>query len=91
MKKKDQWKENLAEILEVPRDLALKESVFTVTGKKQMRIENYRSVLRYEPQELVILTFSGKLTVHGKALKILWYTPEEMRIQGILSEIILEQ
>ena len=63
MKKKHQWKENLAEALE----------------------------LRYETQELVILTFSGKLIIHGKSLRILCYTPEEMQIQGSLSEIILEQ
>ena len=87
MKKKHQWKENLAEALE----LALKESVFTVTGNSRIRIENYRCILRYETQELVILTFSGKLIIHGKSLRILCYTPEEMQIQGSLSEIILEQ
>lgn len=65
MKKKHQWKENLQRLLEVPRDLALKESVFTVTGNSRIRIENYRCILRYETQELVILTFSGKLIIHG--------------------------
>ena len=34
MKKKEQWRENLVEALEIPRDLALKESVFTVTGAR---------------------------------------------------------
>ena len=91
MKKKHQWKENLAEALELPMDLALKESVFTVTGNSRIRIENYRCILRYETQELVILTFSGKLIIHGTSLRILCYTPEEMQIQGSLSEIILEQ
>ncbi len=47
MKKKEQWRENLVEALEIPRDLALKESVFTVTGKSQIQIGNYRSILRY--------------------------------------------
>ena len=50
MKKKHQWKENLAEALELPMDLALKESVFTVTGNSRIRIENYRCILRYETQ-----------------------------------------
>ena len=91
MKMKEQWRENLVEALEIPRDLAVKESVFTVTGKSQIQIGNYRSILRYEPQKLIILTFSGKLVIHGEGLKILWYTPEEMQIEGILSEIILER
>lgn len=91
MKKKSQWKENLVETLEIPRDLAMKEAIVTLTGKSQIRIENYRNILRYEAQELIVLTFSGRLTIHGKSLKIQWYTPEEMQISGILSEIILEQ
>ena len=78
MKKTEQTRDNLVEALEIPRDLALKDSVCTVPG-------------RYEPQELIILTFSGKLVIHGIGLKILWYTPEEMQIEGILSEIILER
>ena len=69
MKKKEQWRENLVEALEIPRDLALKESVFTVTGKSQIQIGNYRSILRYEPQELIILTFSGKLVVQWERLE----------------------
>ena len=32
MKKMGQWKENLVTSLEIPRDLAMKETVFTVTG-----------------------------------------------------------
>ena len=34
MKKMGQWKENLVTSLEIPRDLAMKETVFTVTGKQ---------------------------------------------------------
>ena len=48
MKKMGQWKENLVTSLEIPRDLAMKETVFTVTGKHQAVVCNYRSVLRYE-------------------------------------------
>ena len=44
MKKMGQWKENLVTSLEIPRDLAMKETVFTVTGKHQAVVCNYRSV-----------------------------------------------
>ena len=47
MKKKEQWRENLVEALEIPRDLALKESVFTVTGKSQIqdrKLQKYPSL-----------------------------------------------
>ena len=90
MKKMGQWKENLVTSLEIPRDLAMKETVFTVTGKHQAVVCNYRSVLRYEKEEIILLTFQGKLRIQGKRLKIPMYTPEEMYIEGVITEIILE-
>lgn len=90
MKKMGQWKENLVTSLEIPRDLAMKETVFTVTGKHQAVVCNYRSVLRYEKEEIILLTFQGKLRIQGKRLKIPIYTPEEMYIEGVITEIILE-
>ena len=63
MKKRKNWKENLVTALEVPRDLGLKEAVITVSGRNQARIENYRSILRYREEEIVILTFHGPLVI----------------------------
>ena len=65
MKKMGQWKENLVTSLEIPRDLAMKETVFTVTGKHQAVVFNYRSVLRYEKEE-IITDFSGETSNTGK-------------------------
>ena len=91
MQKRHQWKENLLSALEVPGDLAGKESIITITGKNQAVIENYRSLLRYTKEEISILTFRGKLIIQGKNLEIPWYTAEEMEIHGRFFLIILEQ
>ena len=45
---------------------------------------------RYEKEEIILLTFQGKLRIQGKRLKIPMYTPEEMYIEGVITEIILE-
>ena len=66
MKKMGQWKENLVTSLEIPRDLAMKETVFTVTGKHQAVVCNYRSVLRYEKEEIILLTFRGNFEYREK-------------------------
>lgn len=66
MKKMEQWKENLVTSLEIPRDLAMKETVFTVTGKHQAVVCNYRSVLRYEKEEIILLTFRGNFEYREK-------------------------
>lgn len=89
MKKRKNWKENLVTALEVPRDLGLKEAVITVSGRNQARIENYRSILRYR-EEIVILTFHGPLVIRGKSLGIQSYASEEMVIQGKITQIILD-
>lgn len=90
MKKTERWKENLVTSLEIPRDLAMKETVITVTGKSVAVVWNYRSILKYEKEEIILLTFRGKLKICGKRLRIPVYTPEEMHIQGLITEVVLE-
>ena len=91
MKKIGQWKEDMITSLEIPRDLAMKETVITVTGRHQVIVCNYRSVLRYEEEKIILLTFRGRLQIRGKKLQIPIYTPEEMYIEGVITEIILER
>ena len=91
MKKSHQWKENLLSALEVPGDLAGKETIITITGKNQAVLENYRSLFRYTRDEIIILTFNGKLAIRGKNLEIPWYTSDEIKIHGRFSMIILEK
>nr|WP_296157768.1 YabP/YqfC family sporulation protein [uncultured Blautia sp.] len=91
MQKRYQWKDNLLSALEVPGDLAEKETVVTITGKNQAVIENYKSLLHYTKEEIIILTFRGKITLQGSNLEIPWYTTEEMRVSGRFFLIILEQ
>ena len=91
MKKIGQWKEDMITSLEIPRDLAMKETVITVTGRHQVIVCNYRSVLRYEEGKIILLTFRGRLQIRGKKLQIPMYTSEEMYIEGVITEIILER
>lgn len=91
MKKRQRWKENLVTALEVPRDLAYRDAIVTVTGQNLAVIENYRSILRYTREEIVVLTLRGKLTICGKRLEIPCYTPEEMQVCGSISSIFLER
>ncbi len=91
MKKRQQIKKNLVTALEVPMDLAYKDAIVTLTCMNQAVIENYRSILRYTREEIVISTLRGKITICGKRLEIPCYTPEEMRVSGCISGIFLER
>ncbi len=91
MKKAHRWKENLVSIMEVPPDLAYGDAIITINGLNQARIENYRSILCYTPEEIVILTLRGKVAFCGRRLEIPYYTAEEMMIRGRINEIFLER
>lgn len=91
MKRRERWKENMVTALEIPRDLAYKDAIVTVTGPNLAVIENYRSILRYTREEIVILTLKGKVTICGKRLEIPCYTPQEMQVCGCISGIFMER
>lgn len=90
MKKRQHLREQIVTALEVPRDLGCRETIVTFTGKGQVVIENYRSILHYTGNEIVILTFRGKMAIQGKKLEIPWYTSDEMMIRGVISGMNLE-
>lgn len=87
MKKTGRWKEQVVSALEIPPDLAYNETIITLTGPMEILIENYRSISRYTPSEIVILSLRGKVTICGKNLEILWYTSSEMKVKGKISAI----
>ena len=87
-RKRERFRENLVTVLEVPRDLACRETIVTLTGHKHAVVENYKKILKFTKEEIIISTYSGKLTIQGQKLEILWYTAEEMTITGYISRII---
>jgi sporulation protein YqfC len=89
-KERKNWRENLVTSLEVPGDLAMKETIITLTGRNHAVVCNYKSILRYQQEEIVVLGFHGKVVIRGKRLMIPKYTSEEMQIEGMISEIVME-
>lgn len=91
MKKNGEYKEKLVTALSVPQDLAYRDAILTVTGKNLAVVENYRGILRYTREEIIILTFRGRIIINGKHLEIPCFTREEMQVKGCISCIFLEQ
>lgn len=87
MKRTGRWKEQVVSALEIPSDLAYGETIITLMGSRELLIENYRSILRYTPSEIMILSLRGKVTVCGNNLEILWYTSGAMKIKGNISGV----
>ncbi len=84
------WKENVVETLELPKDLMYGAVLVTVTGQRELLIENYRGILEYSPECVRIQAKNCQVCVQGKTLLIQYYTNEEMKISGIIKSIQYE-
>ena len=87
MGKLGRWKEQMVSALEIPPDLAYSEMIITMTGSMEILIENYKSISRYTPTEIVVRSLRGKVSICGKNLEILWYTSNAMKVKGKISAI----
>lgn len=83
-------KENMVETLELPKDLMYGASIATITGRREVLIENYKGILEYTEEYIKIQTKNAKLTVYGKRLNIEYYTNEDMKVVGFIKSIEFE-
>lgn len=87
----DIWRENLAESLKIPRDLAFHDAVITLTGDTELLLENYRGILEYSQTRIVVQTNRCRICIQGEKLEVLYYTDDEMKVSGKFSGISYER
>ena len=80
----------LAEGRELPKDGSCGVVIGTVTGRRALVLENYRGIVSYDDDCIVIQTRDCKVTVSGCRLKVDYYTNEEMKIVGLIHQISYE-
>lgn len=73
--------------LELPKDLMLGEAIVTITGRSDLIIENYKGILEYLPDRIRLSLKNGQIEICGKALKIEYYTNDDMRIVGRIDRV----
>lgn len=81
-------KREIAENLQLPKDLALGAVTVTVSGRSEVTIENYKGILEYTSGRIIVQTRECQVDVLGEELLISYYTSDEMKISGQISEII---
>lgn len=80
-------KEMIVDSLKLPRDMAMGASIVTVTGNSQVLVENYRGILEYTQDCIMLQGKSCRIAICGCRLCIAYYTNEDMKIEGMISEI----
>ena len=77
-------KELIVESLRLPKDTMLGAAIVTITGNREAFIENYKGILEYTTQTIVLQGKNCKICFEGKQLSIEYYTNEDMKISGMI-------
>lgn len=75
-------KELIVESLRLPKDTMLGAAIVTITGKQEAFIENYKGILEYTTESIVLQGKNCKICFEGQRLSIDYYTNEDMKISG---------
>lgn len=82
MEKESRRVEQLAERLNLPKDMAVGAAIVTAIGKRELYVENFRSILSYSDCCLYLQTKTGRIRIQGKNIQIDYYNSEEMKVVG---------
>ena len=85
--KREQLTRQLTKSLELPEDLMLGASIVTVTGRRDLAIENYKGILEYTTESIVLQGKNSKICFEGRKLSIDYYTNEDMKISGSIEAV----
>lgn len=80
-------KELVVESLKLPKDSVLGASIVTVTGNTEVFVENYKGILEYSSELIILQGKNCKIELAGKRLNIAYYTNEDMKITGRIANI----
>ena len=80
-------KELIVESLKLPKDTMLGAAIVTVTGNREAFIENYKGIVEYTTESIVLQGKNCKICFEGKRLSIDYYTNEDMKISGSIDTV----
>ena len=80
-------KELIVESLKLPKDTMLGAAIVTVTGNREAFIENYKGIIEYTTESIVLQGKNCKICFEGKRLSIDYYTNEDMKISGSIEAV----
>ncbi|NLL77502.1 MAG: sporulation protein [Clostridiales bacterium] len=82
--KLERKKEIIVESLKLPKDSMLGASIVTITGNTDAFVENYRGILEYSEELILLQGKTCQISIIGKKMSIDYYTNEDMKISGYI-------
>ncbi|MDW7650100.1 MAG: sporulation protein YqfC [Bacillota bacterium] len=84
------WRQNLADLLELPREIMLNLPRLTVVGNLQCYLENHRGVIEYTTEKVRVSVNGGEIIIRGQNLVIRYMANEEIAVDGSVEAVEYE-
>ncbi|HEY8909855.1 MAG TPA: YabP/YqfC family sporulation protein [Desulfosporosinus sp.] len=78
---------SVGDILDFPPDVVGEGPKITITGRRQILVENYISIVTFSGEEIRLETAEGDVCFGGKGLELKVILSTELRIEGELSSL----
>ena len=72
---------------QLPKDVLSGAAIISMTGNTDLLIENFKNIIKYQPDTLILQCKRNQLHIVGKNLTIEYYTNEEIKITGYITEL----
>ncbi len=79
--------ESVINTLQLPKDVCMGALRVTLTGNREAWIENYRGILEYSDQVIILQAKTCQVCFEGNRLSIDYYTNEDMKISGCICSV----
>lgn len=80
-------REKLLDSLMLPKDVCLGAIKVSLTGNREAWVENYRGLLEYTQQKILLQGKNCQVCFEGNQLSIDYYTNEDMKISGYIQNV----
>lgn len=81
---------SVGDILDFPPDVAGEGPKITITGRREILVENYRSIVNFSEEEIRLETAEGEVFFAGKGLVLKTILSTELRIEGELTSLTFD-
>jgi len=75
---------SVGEVLDFPPDVVGVGPKITITGRRQIMVENYISIVNFSEEEIKLETAEGDIYFRGKGLMLKVILSSELQIEGEL-------
>lgn len=72
----------IMESLQLPGDILRGDMRITLTGNREVWVENYKGILEYSDECILLQGKNGRVQFEGKRMTIDYYTNEDMKLTG---------